>query len=223
MCSLNLNTTLCLKVSLLCLKVSHLRYSFFCQKIIYVLRRNQFKEGPNSLKLYPPPSTSYPWFNCACPQSCLILYDPMDCSPSGSLLLEFSRQKYWRPFPARLLYPWNFPGKSTEVGCHFPLQRIFPTQGSNLHLSHLLHWQEYSFPLAEDVGSPPNFISSWLIFPFYFVCLLYIQFSQLLSMGTGSSKSCLSDIFGKNAAAFPVRGLGKRKCDCSRLLQLREL
>ena len=30
-----------------------------------------------------------------------------------------------------LLCPWNFPGKSTRVGCHFLLQRIFPTQGSN--------------------------------------------------------------------------------------------
>ena len=34
----------------------------------------------------------------------------------------------------RLLRPWNFPGKSTVVGCHFLLQRIFPTQGSNLGL-----------------------------------------------------------------------------------------
>ena len=33
--------------------------------------------------------------------------------------------------PARLFCPQNFPGKSTGVGCHFPLQRIFPTQGSN--------------------------------------------------------------------------------------------
>ena len=27
--------------------------------------------------------------------------------------------------------PWYFPGKSTGVGCHFPLQGIFLTQGSN--------------------------------------------------------------------------------------------
>ena len=33
--------------------------------------------------------------------------------------------------PTRLLHPWDFPGKSTGVGCHFLLQRIFPTQGSN--------------------------------------------------------------------------------------------
>ena len=35
-----------------------------------------------------------------------------------------------------LLRPWDFPGKSTGVGCHFLLQRIFPTQGSNLGLPH---------------------------------------------------------------------------------------
>ena len=32
---------------------------------------------------------------------------------------------------ARLLRPWDFQGKSTGVGCHFLLQGIFPTQGSN--------------------------------------------------------------------------------------------
>ena len=31
----------------------------------------------------------------------------------------------------RLLCPWNFPGKNTGAGCHFLLQEIFPTQGSN--------------------------------------------------------------------------------------------
>ena len=38
--------------------------------------------------------------------------------------------------PSRLLHPWDFPGKSTGVGCHFLLQRIFPTQGSNRGLLH---------------------------------------------------------------------------------------
>ena len=40
--------------------------------------------------------------------------------------------------PARLLCPWDFPGKNTGVSCHFLLQGIFPTQGLNLHL---IHWQ----------------------------------------------------------------------------------
>ena len=38
--------------------------------------------------------------------------------------------------PAQLLCPWDSPGKNTGVGCHFLLQEIFPTQGSNLGLPH---------------------------------------------------------------------------------------
>ena len=38
--------------------------------------------------------------------------------------------------PTRLLHPWNFPGKNTGVGCHFLLQGIFLTQGSNPGLPH---------------------------------------------------------------------------------------
>ena len=44
--------------------------------------------------------------------------------------------------PARLLSPWNFPGKNTGVGSHFLLQGIFPNQGSNpglLHCRQILH------------------------------------------------------------------------------------
>ena len=39
-------------------------------------------------------------------------------------------------WPTRLLHPWNFPGKSPGVSCHFLLQGIFPTQGSNPGLLH---------------------------------------------------------------------------------------
>ena len=38
--------------------------------------------------------------------------------------------------PAGLLCPWDFPAKNTGVGCHFPLQGIFPTQGSSPGLLH---------------------------------------------------------------------------------------
>ena len=33
--------------------------------------------------------------------------------------------------PARVLCPWNSPGKNTRVGYHSPLPELFPTQGSN--------------------------------------------------------------------------------------------
>ena len=49
----------------------------------------------------------------------------------------------------RLLCPWNFPGENTGVCWHFLLQGIFPAQGLNLHLLHLLHWQaDFFLPLA---------------------------------------------------------------------------
>ena len=47
--------------------------------------------------------------------------------------------------PARLLGPWNSPGRNTGRGCHSLLQGIFPTQGSN---TCLLHWQVDSLPLS---------------------------------------------------------------------------
>ena len=49
--------------------------------------------------------------------------------------------------PALLLSPLDFPGRNTGVGCHFLLQGIFPTQGLNLHLLCLLHWQAVSLYL----------------------------------------------------------------------------
>ena len=50
--------------------------------------------------------------------------------------------------PTRFLCPWDFPGKNTGMGYHFLLQGIFLTQGSNLDLLHLLHWQANSLPLC---------------------------------------------------------------------------
>ena len=52
--------------------------------------------------------------------------------------------------PARLLCPWDFSVKSTGVGCHFLLQGIIRTQGSN---PGLLHWRVNSF-LSEPPGKP---------------------------------------------------------------------
>ena len=45
------------------------------------------------------------------------------------------------------------PGKNTGVGCHFFLQGIFLTQGSNPHFLRLLHWQVGSLLLVPP-GKP---------------------------------------------------------------------
>ena len=55
---------------------------------------------------------------------------------------------------------WNFSGKNIEVGCHFLLQRIFPTQGLN---PCLLHWQADFLPL-NHLGSPMLLLPN-LLFP----------------------------------------------------------
>ena len=74
-------------------------------------------------------ATVYELSVCSVAQSCPTLWNPMDYSPR------------------RLLYPWNFSGKNTGVGCYFLLRGIFKTQESNLSLLHLLHWQAESLPL----------------------------------------------------------------------------
>ena len=70
-------------------------------------------------------------------QSCPALCDPVDYNPPGSSVYGDS------------------PGTNTEVGCHFLLQGIFPTQGSN---PHLLQWQAGSLLLVPS-GKPWEYSS----------------------------------------------------------------
>ena len=79
---------------------------------------------------------------CLVAQSCLILCDPMDCSPPGSSVHGDS------------------PGKNTGVGCHALLQEIFPTQGSN---PGLLHCRQILYQLSHQ-GSPR--VLEWAVYPF---------------------------------------------------------
>ena len=90
--------------------------------------------------------------------------------------------------PARLLSPWNSPGKNTGVGCHFLLQGIFLTQGSNLHLLCLWHWQADSLPLAPP-GKPWEKNTAPLNSSFVCFSLLVI-FSQLYWRRSGYKTLC---------------------------------
>ena len=67
-------------------------------------------------------------------------------------------------YPTRLLCPWDSPGKKAGVGCHALLQGIFPTQGWNLCLLHLLCWQGDFFTASAIWEAPmgPNFIIIYL-------------------------------------------------------------
>ena len=71
-------------------------------------------------------------------------------------------------YPASLLCPWDFPGKNTGVGCHFLLQGIFPTEGSNLGLLHCrrilyqLSHQGSPSPCIAHIGTCSFHINSWI-------------------------------------------------------------
>ena len=107
-------------------------------------------------------------------QSCPTLCDPIDGSPAGSPSLGFSRQERWSglPFPSsmheskkwkwsrsvmsdpqrphglqptRLLRPWDFPGKSTGVGCHCLLRLPW----INVLISFVYLWIGFTHPVDQ--------------------------------------------------------------------------
>ena len=104
---------------------THLRQS-------WIFRKKNFKESGISKKVYfsslvKMDTRDFTIWSIA--QLCATLWDPMDCSPRRGYSLH---------------------GKNTGLGCHFLLQGIFPTQGSN---PHLLHWQADSLT-TEPPGKP---------------------------------------------------------------------
>ena len=104
-------------------------------------------------------------------QSCLTLCDPIDGSPPGSpipgilqartlewVAISFSNAWKWSRSvvsnpqlphglqPTRLLHPWDFPGKSTWLGCHcllrggYLISAISFIQKSNLTGPSFFYW-----------------------------------------------------------------------------------
>ena len=106
---------------------------------------------------------------------------------------------------ARFLCPWNFPGKNTEVGCHFLLQGIFLTQGSNPSLLHLLHcrrilyhcvaWEAWAgYIYIYITCEPPSHHFLSLLFPlafFFFFNLLNTYFGPHSLLKPSHSLYCL--------------------------------
>ena len=100
----------------------------------------------------------------------------------------------------RLLHPWNCPGKSTGVGCHFLLQGIFPTQGSNTG-RHFTIWttredkiESENFSVVSKSLQPHGLHSPWN------------------SLGQNTGVGSLSLLQGN----FPIQGLnpGLPHCWC---------
>ena len=113
------------------------------------------------------------------------------------MLSHFSCNSLWPYglYSARLLCPWDSPGKNTGVGCHALFQGIFPTQGLNTCLLCLLHWQESSLPqchlgrLTENIKNPPRsylFSQEWPdeMYLLLYQELLYCKSSSPESLNT---------------------------------------
>ena len=122
-------------------------------------------------------SPSMFYINCCClvTKSCPTVCNPMDCTLPGSSM--------------------GFSRKNAAVGCHFPLQGIFPGQGSN---PCLLHWQTDSLPL-NHWGSPIMllpffiFIKGWYDSPWISLIFALCIFKALLLGTIYLWLRCLSD------------------------------
>ena len=88
--------------------------------------------------------------SCFSPVWLLVTLWTVACQ--ASLSMRFFRQEYW-----------------SGLLC-FPSRGILPTQGSNLSLSRLLHWQAGSFPLAPPGRININLPGSVILFSFINPC-----------------------------------------------------
>ena len=88
-----------------------------------------------------------------------LFVTPWTIAHQAPLSMEFSRQEYWSSIMCM-----EKKKKNTGVGCHFLLQGIFPTQGLNPGLLHLLHCRADSLPLTHP-GSPIFNITLFYSFP----------------------------------------------------------
>ena len=101
------------------------------------------------------------------PKVCMCI----SCSAVSNSLRPHGLQR------ARLLCPWDSPGKNTGVGCHFLLQGIFPIQGLNLGLLHcrriLYHLSIFPLDVYTNTAFPGAFpLSAYLKFQFPMLSIL---------------------------------------------------
>ena len=109
------------------LEKQSLQIGFFFFFYFTILRRGMIWE--NGIK------TNRTLNICLVAQSCPILCDTMDCSPTSSSVRGISE------------------AKNTGAGCHFLPHGIFPTQGSNRCLLYHLHCWHLLLP-SEPPGKP---------------------------------------------------------------------
>ena len=131
--------------------------SIFLKSSVQLLSHVQLFASPWTVAHQASPSITNSWsllkfmsFESVMPSNHLLFCRPLLFLPSifpslrvfsNESVLHIRWPKYWHfSFTMSLLCQWNVLGKNTGVGCHFLLQGIFPTQGSNLKL---LYWRAH--------------------------------------------------------------------------------
>ena len=110
--------------------------------------------------------------------------------------------------PTRLLCPWDFPGKSTVVGCHLLLQGIFLNQGLNPGLQHcrqaLYHLSHQGSQLLSKAFFLFYFSYYYLLLLFYYI-YYYLCYQVISFLGGSDSKesTCSLEDLGS------ILGLGR--------------
>ena len=102
-------------------------------------RKSMWKQVPFSSELYQALTPFSSLLLCSVAQSCPTLLTP------------------WTIDLQALFVRGSFHARTLEWTAIFLLQGIFPTQGSKLHLLHILHWQADSLPLA-----PQTWVDPWV-------------------------------------------------------------
>ena len=132
------------------------------------------------------------------------------CCCVASVVSDSVQPRRWQP--TRLPCPWDSPGKNTGVGCYFLLQGTFPTQGLNLHLLHLLHWQADSLTTVPP-GNPDHMVVLFFIFLWKLCTVLHTGCTKLHSLVGGD--------FNKQGNLFTKLVLGSLKTSSSPHLPIR--
>ena len=128
---------------------------------------------------------------------------------NGLVLSESSEENLWkwvevaqscltlcRLYPARLLCPWDSPGKNTGVDCHFLLQGIFPIQGLNpglLHCRQILYHLSHQGSLTTRVNPSTYFLRRYAT-----------MLNQELSILIPNSKSFIYMLFSFNQRIMKI-------------------
>ena len=92
--------------------------------------------------------------------------------------------------PARVLCPWNSPGKNTGVGCRSLLQGIFPTQGLKSVLLHCRQWQNHVYRIMLMLSND----SKYLFFKIFIKKKLWERKKKNTSQDVNSGSFWIVDI-----------------------------